>query len=569
MQGRDRMRRADPAGPPGCAMTVRRRPRWRPLRRWRVSLRARMVLGAGLMAALALAAALMTAGAAIESAGRIERAIAAQGRMELLAALSRRIGDFALAAVESGGMPEPERLDRLSDRAGAVRAALDRVAAEIAASVEEARALDEETRMLRATQGLGLARMRAQFEQLYEGVIDEPDPEARRARLDGFATRFSPLLDQALRAERRDRDAAFARARDLRRGLLIEAGVVAAAAPVLLLLFHFGLTRPLLARIDRVARATADLARGNFAARLAVERHDELGLLFARMNALAARLARRRRAVEADRAHLNEIITARTADLSAANARLAAIDADRRRFFADVGHELRTPLTVILGETDLCLRAEALTEEEARQAMRVIATRARRLNRRIEDILRVARSEDGQIELGDAPFDLAEAARDAVADSAGPARRRRAVIEGPGPGPGPTAQGDRDWIRQVIAGLIDNAIRHGPEGGRIRLALVDRDGTAALTITDEGPGLTEGESERLFRRFARGAGAKPGEGFGVGLSLARWIVERHGGTITLTSPAPHPAGPDPAGPGTEAVLCLPRAGGAEETREEA
>ena len=533
----------------------------RALRRALVSVRTRMVAGAGLMAALALVAALITALGAVEGASHLDRAIAAQERMELLGRLSRRIGDFALAAVEQGGLPVDERRARLDSAAAPVHAAFDRIGREIAASVAEAERLDEETRMLRATRGLGLARMRAQFRALHEGLLTETTPERRRARLDSFAARFSGLLDQALRAARRDRDAAFARARALRGDLLARAGAIAAAAPVLMVLFHFGLTRPLLARIRRVTRATADLARGDFSARLDVERRDELGLLFARINRLAARLARRARAVSADRAHLNEIIAARTADLSAANARLAAVDADRRRFFADVGHELRTPLTAILTETDICLRAGTLAEGEARQAMQVIATRARRLNRRIEDILRVARSEDGQIELGQAPFDLGEAAREAVADAAGPARRRRAAITGPEPGTPAPVEGDGDWIRQVIAGIVENAIRHGPEGGRIHLDLACEAGEARLAITDEGPGLAPDEQERVFQRFARGSGAVPGEGFGVGLSLARWIVARHGGTITIASPAPRPVGGDPAGPGATVRLALPLAQG--------
>ncbi len=527
------------------------------------SLRARMVAGAGLIALLAVVSALVTATAAIDSADRIERAVSAQARMEMLAALSGRIGDFALAAVQSAGdpgIPAAERADRLAGRAEQVRAALDRAERAVARSVAEARDLDETAQMLRATQGLGLARMRAQFEALVRSVGRAEDAGALRAELDGFATRFSPLLNEAIQEERRDRDAAFERARDLRATLLAEAAAVALAAPVLFLVFHLGLTRPLLQRIGRVGEATAALGRGDFAVRLDVERRDELGLLFARMNRLAARLARRRRAVEADRARLNEIIETRTEALSAANARLEAIDAERRRFFADVGHELRTPLTVILGETDLCLRADPLERQEARRAFRVIRTRARRLYRRIEDILRVARSESGRIELAEAPFDLAAAARDAVDDCAGLARRRRVALAIEGADAARPALGDADWVRQVIGGLLDNAIRHSPEAGRIALRLSQGEaGGHRLSVVDEGPGIPEEDRPRLFERFARGRQAAPGEGFGVGLSLARWVIECHSGEIEIESPARLPVGPDPAGPGTAVVVRLPAA----------
>jgi hypothetical protein len=534
------------------------------MRRLVSSLTARLVAGTGLIAALALVSALVTATAAVDSAARIERAVAAQERMELLAALSGRIGDFALTAVQVAGDPAlgaGERADRLEARAERVREALARAGEAVGRAVEEARALDEETRMRRATQGLGLARMRAQFEALVRGLGASADPAGLRAELDSFATRFSPLLNEAIQEERRDRDAAFARARDLRGTLLAEATAVGLAAPALLAVFHVWLTRPLLRRIRRVSEATAALGRGEFAVRLDVERRDELGLLFARMNRLAQRLARRRRAVEADRARLEEIIAARTEELRAANARLEEIDAERRRFFADVGHELRTPLTVILGETDLCLRAPALDEGETRQSLGVIRTRARRLYRRIEDLLRVARSESGRIELADAPFDLADAARDALEDCEGLARRRKVSValegaEGPLP-----ARGDRDWIRQVASGVIDNALRHSPEGGRVALRLSADPGELRLAVVDEGPGIPPEDRARVLERFERGRRARPGEGFGVGLSLARWIVECHSGGIEIQSPAPEPVGARPEGPGTAVAIRLPRADG--------
>ncbi len=100
--------------------------------------------------------------------------------------------------------------------------------------------------------------------------------------------------------------------------------------------------------------AASAIGRGALDTRLPVQSRDELGLLMANVNRMAARLSRREVHVAADRAALESTIAARTADLRAANARLEAVDRSRRRFFADVSHELRTPLTVILGECDTC-----------------------------------------------------------------------------------------------------------------------------------------------------------------------------------------------------------------------
>jgi signal transduction histidine kinase len=117
-----------------------------------------------------------------------------------------------------------------------------------------------------------------------------------------------------------------------------------------------------------------------------------------------------------------------------------------------------------------------------------------------------------------------------------------------------TALGDRDWSRQVTAGVIENAIRHSPEGAEVAVAVAERDGRIALTVTDEGEGVPAAEQDRVFERHARAV--RRGLGFGVGLALARWIMSRQHGTITLVSPLRA----DPARPGTRVTLTWPRAG---------
>jgi signal transduction histidine kinase len=212
---------------------------------------------------------------------------------------------------------------------------------------------------------------------------------------------------------------------------------------------------------------------------------------------------------------------------------------------------LRTPLTVILAETDLAARPGA-ADAELRSGLAVIGARARRLNRRVDDLLRVARSESGELELDTGPFDLAAAARDAIEDVAPLARRARVDIV-----PrlvSADAAGDRDWSRQVIAGVLDNAIRHSPPGAAIEVALTPAGAKIAVTVTDEGEGVPDADLERIFARHVRGA--RRGVGFGVGLALARWVMTRQGGAIALQSPVPGGRGP---GPGTRVTLRFPAA----------
>ena len=495
-------------------------------RGWPASLRLRLLVGAGLIAALAVAAAALAVWGSARSAQLVADAEAAQHRIDLLTGLTARVGDYAVMAVDwaGAGLPVPERKARLEGRAAGVQQAFDAVEAAMAASGQAGR-------------GLGLARMRASFDGLAR-VASEADPGALRAQLDAFAALFAQQLDQTIAAERlraRLAEEGLSRQRALMRTF---AAATAIAAGLLLLGFHFLLVRPLLGRLGRAGRAAEAVAAGRFDRPAPVDRHDELGLVFAQINRMAARLGRGQRKLERDRASLEATVAERTAELSAANDRLAATDVERRRLFADVGHELRTPLTVILAESDLAARPDA----DVRASLKVIAARARRLNRRIDDLLRVARSESGELELDAAPFDVAAAVQDAIEDVAPLARRARVVLA-PRLDPVPEARGDRDWSRQVVAGVLDNAIRHSPSGGTIEVAVAPADAKIAVTVTDEGEGVAEADRDRIFERHVRGS---RGLGFGVGLALARWVMERQGGAIALESPARDP-GPHPAG----------------------
>ena len=274
---------------------------------------------------------------------------------------------------------------------------------------------------------------------------------------------------------------------------------------------------------------------------------DEFGPLYDATSRLARRLADEGERVVADRARLSEIVEERTAQLTRANARLAAIDADRRRFFADISHELRTPLTVILMEADLAGRGG-----DPATSLDVIRQRARRLTQRVDDMLRVARSTSGRIELEPVAIDLARIATAAVSDAQRPAARAGVVCEAVASAP-VMAQGDPNWTRQVLEGLIDNALRHAGSGGRIRVVADRGEAGPRLRVIDNGPGA---EGHALFDRFRRGGTGR--SGFGVGLALARWIVEEQGGSIAVDSPVPgtHRLGD---APGTCVTVTLPEA----------
>ena len=321
--------------------------------------------------------------------------------------------------------------------------------------------------------------------------------------------------------------------------------------------------------------AAIAIGQGERNLRLPVRHRDELGLLAVVFNRMTARLRRGEQRVVEDRLALETTIADRTLDLRAANAKLSEIDASRRRFFADVSHELRTPLTVILGECEIALaahRSAALVpangdlpaDDAAREAdgaaFGVIQRRGRRLQRRVEDMLRVARSESGTIELHFQPVALQAVCAGAVDAFEGATKRRDvAILVEDRAGTDVVVEGDAEWLRQIVEGMIDNALRYATGATRIVLHVARQDGAALLAVRDDGPGWGVADPQVLLERFAR-RGEKDGRrgtietmsGHGIGLALVSWVVDKHRGHVTLGT-----AGP-PLG-GAEIAILLPLA----------
>lgn len=476
--------------------------------RCRPSLRARLWLGAMALAALAV----LAAGLGIYGLARTEslatEAMAAQRRIEAYGALSLRVNEWLLGWAAPGGQGAPE--------GGAVRAALDDldrlIAADVAAAASETEAAQ------RARQSLSPARLRAQFATLEAALAkDPPGTPAGAAAVSFYGAQAPAILSGQIGQEVVRRDAALAALDRLRPRLYVAAGVVAVLSPLLLLALYLLLLRPLFARLDSVTVSAEALAMGGLPP--GAGGHDELGLMFARLRQMAARIDRRR-------AGLEHVVMERTAALSAANDRLARIDSTRRRFFADVGHELRTPLTVILGEAELGARH---ADPQVRASFQTVQARAQRLFRRIEDLLRIARSESGQLELAAARVDLRDTVEAALADLAPLLRRAGVTVRADLP---PLSLcGDGDWLRQVFAGMFDNAAKYAGRGAEVRVSCHAEGAMAVIEVSDSGPGLPPGQATRVFDRFARAGETAPG--FGVGLALARWVAEASGGGLTL------------------------------------
>jgi signal transduction histidine kinase len=201
----------------------------------------------------------------------------------------------------------------------------------------------------------------------------------------------------------------------------------------------------------------------------------------------------------------------------------------QREFAADASHELRTPLTVIRASVADLRRNSARPVGEVGNAIEDVEAEVQHLTRLVDDLLLLARSDSGALELRRERVDLADVTGEALQSLRAAAEARGVTLRLDA---APlTATGDPDRLRQLVAILVDNAIRHSPAGGAVSIA-VRPDGGALLVVDDDGPGLRPEDLPHVFDRFWRAPNA-PSEGTGLGLAIAAWIAEHHGGAIAV------------------------------------
>lgn len=206
-----------------------------------------------------------------------------------------------------------------------------------------------------------------------------------------------------------------------------------------------------------------------------------------------------------------------------------------RRFVADASHELRTPLSVIRGEADVALSHDR-SAAEYRDALAVILDESRRLSRLVDDLLNLARADAGAIRLQTVDFYLNDLVGEACRSMQALAAARRIQLQCR-TGADLPFHGDEELLRRLLLNLLDNAIRYTPEGGHVCATLESEDAEARITVADTGIGIAADAAPHLFERFYRADQARPRAdgGFGLGLSIVKWIAESHGGVVACTS----------------------------------
>jgi len=213
-------------------------------------------------------------------------------------------------------------------------------------------------------------------------------------------------------------------------------------------------------------------------------------------------------------------------------ARLRQTLGTQRQFMADASHELRTPVSVIQSTADVTLARDGRDESEYREALAIVGSEARRLGRLVDDMLVLARADAGGYPLHREHLYLNELAADCRRSVAVLARDRAVTFDARAAVDVPFC-GDESLLRRMILNLLQNAVAYTRRGSSVTLDVLPNGRHALIRVHDQGEGIAENERARIFDRFVQLDTARRSTGAGLGLPIARWIAEAHGGTLEL------------------------------------
>lgn len=296
-----------------------------------------------------------------------------------------------------------------------------------------------------------------------------------------------------------------------------------------------------------IKSGTQAIARGNYDYRIPSGLDDEFNSLSDSLNQLALQLAEHESQASAYRRQLEFEVEQRTRALTEANNRLTQIDARRRQFIADVSHELRTPLTIIRGEAQVTLRQQSNDHDVYRETLQAILDQAVHLSGLVDDLLLLARAEMSQLklDLNQEPVVTLVQHQLHAWQRLQPARQLDVNL--PSDTADLTLYIDAQRIRQVITILLDNASKYSSQDSVITVTVALRQTHVDIVVKDCGEGISASDIEHIFERFVRLK--RQGNGMGLGLAIAKAIVEAHHGELCVSSTP---------GVGSEFTVRLPR-----------
>jgi signal transduction histidine kinase len=278
-------------------------------------------------------------------------------------------------------------------------------------------------------------------------------------------------------------------------------GIIAGVVAMVMVWF---LARGMTSPMREMAAAASEMAKGNYDRRVRSSARDEVGELARAFNPMAAELA------ETDRV--------------------------RRDLVANVSHELRTPITALQAVLENLV--DGVTEPDPR-TFAIMLAQVERLGRLVKQLLDLSRLESGAVPLERTEFRIEPLLTHAVREQQ--LHAPEIAVSVSVDSPDLIADGDPERVHQVVANLLENAVRHTPQGGSVEVRAERCADGVTITVLDEGPGIAAADEARIFERFYRSDSARASSdgGAGLGLAIAQWIVDLHGGDIHPERREPH------------------------------
>jgi signal transduction histidine kinase len=319
---------------------------------------------------------------------------------------------------------------------------------------------------------------------------------------------------------------------------LWRAGGILALGVAMSLFASLYLSRRMVEPIEAIRTGAARIGEGALDQRIAIASGDELEDLADEFNRMATRLGE-------SYATLEQKVADRTRDLGVAlseiddkNRQLEEASRNKSEFLANMSHELRTPLNAIIGFSELLLEkmAGTLTPKQADYVQDILASGKHQLSL-INDVLDLSKVEAGRLELERSTFSVAKVVSDAIALVRARATQHHIVLGERLDADLGQVDADQRKVKQVLVNLLSNAVKFTADGGRVDVRARRGNGEVFVAVSDTGLGMTPEELHLIFREFGQTSAARGHEGTGLGLALAKRIVELHGGRIWAESEA--------------------------------
>ena len=409
--------------------------------------------------------------------------------------------------------------------------------------------LAEESALQSVDQNIDNLAVLEELEELIEAIISSGETiklaleaprigdaraESERLQSEGTAEIFNELMGEIMAARAKEVSEANTETISLAHYItgVLPLFILALTGFTVLIIWLF--SRSLTRSVNVLYQGAKTFTGGDLNHRIPDLQEKEFGRLGEAFNIMARELADNRASMHDSNVCLEAIVEERTRALKNSNDMLAMVDENRRKLLADFSHEFRTPLTVIRGEAEVALRGKVKTPAEYQESLERIIDQSDQTTRLVDDLLFIARADADEPRLKIRPLSVNSLLNSVCADFIAKAEQQEKSIRQDLVDEAAVVMGDEGRLRQVFSILIDNALRYSNTGGKVEVSLKRQEKNIVVIVRDSGMGLTKEEARQAFQRFFRGEKAQGHvRGTGLGLPVAKAIVEAHKGTITL------------------------------------